>query len=88
MTRFSIEKISLVGEWNFDIINEYCSICKNSIFEPYTTSGEFDEKMSVPVMGKCNHTFHFYCINLWINNRNVCPLCNKDWKFKKIKKIN
>ena len=85
MPRFSIEKINLVGEWNFDIFNQYCSICKNSIFEPHISSSDSNNKLSAPVMGTCNHTFHFYCINLWISNRNVCPLCNKTWKFKKIK---
>ena len=24
---------------------------------------------------KCNHTFHYSCLELWLNTNNTCPLC-------------
>ena len=27
------------------------------------------------------------CIQRWLKTRNVCPLCNKEWEFAKIEKI-
>ena len=84
MPIININKINLYAEWNLDVINEYCAICKNHILENSICSEINPKLSSVPVVGNCNHCFHYNCINLWIKNRKVCPLCNSEWIFKNL----
>lgn len=41
--------------------NTECPICLNSI--------------DVGAKLICNHVFHISCIQMWIENKNICPLC-------------
>jgi E3 ubiquitin-protein ligase RBX1 len=81
MPIINIEKINLFAEWNFDVINEYCGICKNHIMEN-SLCLENNKKLNAIAVGECNHCFHYNCINLWIKNKEICPLCNSKWKFR------
>ena len=40
----------------------YCSICLDIVHENTARL-------------ECDHTFHLSCIESWLNNKNVCPLC-------------
>ena len=71
--------INLRGYWNWTIHNNSCAICRNYIFEPSDNSCDG----SHAVVGVCNHAYHFNCIENWLKTRNVCPLCNVKWKYKK-----
>jgi hypothetical protein len=46
---------------NYSNIN--CSICLTNINDNNTKTLE------------CKHTFHINCIDIWIDNKNSCPLC-------------
>lgn len=41
-----------------------CSIC-------YETMGDKESY----VLDKCNHKFHYDCVNTWLLNKDNCPLC-------------
>ena len=45
-------------------INQECSICLDTI----------DRHKPIKTM-ICNHTFHKECIDLWLQHKNICPLC-------------
>ena len=73
---FTIKKIYLHGTWSLNTYNEECSICRNHIIN-------IDETNNGIVVGKCGHAFHETCINSWIKEKKVCPLCNKKWEYRK-----
>ena len=35
---------------------------------------------------KCNHIFHFKCLEKWVENKEVCPFCRGKIEFKSVKK--
>ena len=35
-------------------------------------------------IGKCKHSYHLDCVELWLNNNPTCPLCSRDWEYLKI----
>lgn len=68
-------KVHLHVNWEFDMFNSDCAICRNSICDQSLESDK-------TVLGVCGHAFHHGCISSWLNTKNVCPLCNKQWEFK------
>ena len=76
---FKIEKIHLHCNWEWDIYNNDCAICRSSICE---SKNDSDNTNNGSVVGICGHAFHYMCISSWLNNKKVCPLCNKIWKYK------
>jgi hypothetical protein len=46
-----------------------CSICFD----------DFEENDDVSIL-KCNHLFHYKCINKWLmENKTTCPICRKNF---------
>ena len=37
---------------------------------------------------KCNHLFHFKCLEKWVENKEVCPFCRGKIEFKSVSKKN
>lgn len=75
---------SAVAFWSWDIQVETCAICKNHIMEPCIdcqANASGTQADCNVAWGKCNHAFHFHCINRWLKSRNTCPLDSKDWEF-------
>ena len=81
MFKIKIKRINLYAEWKLNAINDFCPICKNHILDN-SVFYEIKKKKSIPIIGNCNHCYHKECINLWIKNKNLCPLCNQIWKLK------
>lgn len=67
-----------VATWNFKTSGTECPICKHHYeelcltCEDEHTSGEPTCEVS---RGKCGHCFHRHCINSWLKNSNICPIC-------------
>lgn len=53
-----------------DLTNEQnnCIICLD----------EYKESEKVYEIKKCKHSFHKYCINKWLNEKSVCPICRAE----------
>lgn len=86
--RFQVRKWSAIALWAYDITVDNCAICRNHIMEKCIECSatqemtNIDENCSI-AWGKCSHVFHMHCISRWLNTRQVCPLDNRSWEFKK-----
>ncbi len=38
----------------------------------------FESKPKEFMLTPCKHLFHKNCLNLWMENKNGCPICRKD----------
>lgn len=66
------------------LLAERCMDCNDKI----ANSKDFDKLNNcILISGKCKHYFHLHCIERWLSNRNVCPLCNREWKYPTLKNI-
>ena len=74
-----------VADWGFDIENDNCAICKNSIQIPCISceAEPRENETCTPATGVCNHSYHFHCVTKWVTNHTNCPLCNMEWEFAK-----
>lgn len=86
--RFSIRKWTAAALWAYDITVETCAICRNHIMDKCIECQSIHETTNVDesctiAWGKCSHVFHLHCISKWLNARQVCPLDNSGWEFKK-----
>lgn len=79
----SIKSVNLRGTWNLETINEDCPICQCNIIESCVECSSTNKLNCISVMGECSHVYHLHCIERWIKTKNVCPLDNKQWQFKK-----
>ena len=80
----SVKEWKCAALWAWDLKVETCAICRNHLMEScIECQANHSEEICEPAWGVCNHAFHFHCITRWLNTRNVCPLCNKEWDFQK-----
>jgi len=100
-TRFSLDSHSILTRFSLDSHSRYpalcsfarCAICRNNLYEAsidYQANPNGDPEhpgLSI-AWGQCGHVFHLDCIQRWLKTRSACPLCQKEWDFTKIEKIN
>ena len=85
----SIKSVNLRGTWNLDTINDECPICRNSVLETCVEcSAATSQTQCISIMGECSHIYHLHCIDKWTKTKNVCPLDNKKWEYKRPQKTN
>ena len=79
--RFELKKWNAVAFWSYNVQQDTCAICRNSIYEPSIenqASGVQDINIA---WGACNHCFHLECVSRWLKQSDVCPLCQAPWEF-------
>ena len=86
--RFRVRKWTAIALWSYDISVENCAICRNHIMDKCIECQSVQEITNIDgnctiAWGKCSHVFHMHCISRWLNTREVCPLDNRNWEFKK-----
>ena len=76
--KIEILSTKLITSWRFNTTCQDCVYCKNSLSQ---SSPDYYEKgiISTIVTGKCGHSFHQECINLWLNKSKTCPICRQKW---------
>lgn len=52
-----------------ELLTETCSICLDNY-----RAGEMTR-----VLPKCKHTFHQECIDIWLADRQTCPVCREEY---------
>lgn len=86
--RFRVRKWAAIALWAYDITVDNCAICRNHIMDKciecqsVQETTDIDESCNI-AWGKCSHVFHMHCISRWLNTRQVCPLDNRNWEFKR-----
>lgn len=91
--RFEIKKWNAVAMWSWAICTDTCAICRNNLYEASieyraNPNGDAEHPGLSIAWGQCGHVFHLDCIQRWLKTRSACPLCQKEWDFTKIEKIN
>ena len=90
-TKVTLTGLHLFGSWHRELTFDTCSICKESINEPGPLARLSDEQGGevnhfaddasghTLRIGACGHVFHTCCLQMWLERRAVCPLCNAPW---------
>jgi len=82
----SVKWIKPIGYWKYTFLHEDCAICRESLNHPAIgyESNRYEKRDDYFAVwkGKCNHVFHKYCIQKWLQTRYVCPLCNLPWEVQ------
>jgi uncharacterized protein (DUF2225 family) len=81
-SKFIINDIKILSSWGYNLpSNTDCTICRYNLNSKslYKQNTEDD---SYVITGTCGHSFHYECINPWINNHKTCPICFADWSSK------
>ena len=83
MSKITINNIKILSSWEYDLpTNTDCTICRcnlnsNSLYNMDS------EKDSIIITGVCDHSFHAECIKPWVDSNKHCPICSKEWHYKK-----
>ena len=64
------QKIDFTISNLLDRIKDDCSICMEALHDPDEEQAQ--EKITIT---SCEHVFHKKCIDTWMLNNNICPIC-------------
>lgn len=84
MSKFTVNNVNILSWWVHNLpTNTDCSICRENL----NTNSLYNQDKGLDsyiVEGICSHSFHYECIQPWIEKNKHCPLCMKEWIYKKI----
>jgi hypothetical protein len=86
-TKFKVKSIYMFGSWGYNLpSNTDCTICRCSL---NTNSLYYQDKGidSEIVEGCCGHSYHYECINPWVEKNKHCPICSAKWIYRTLPKI-
>ena len=84
--KFIMQKWNGVTMWKWQGEIDQCQICRQQLMEACIDCIAMQEENKgecTVAWGKCNHAFHFHCINRWTKKQPTCPLDNKQWETEK-----
>ena len=85
----TVVRSTAVGVWSWGGGVQTCAICRNNIMErciECEANSVQGDDCSI-AWGECNHMFHFHCVSRFMKTRGRCPLCDADWEYKEIRKV-
>lgn len=80
MVLVKLEKAKLACHWTWNTKDETCGICQMP-FDGCCPDCKIPGDDCPIVWGPCEHSFHLHCILKWLNSRQHCPLCRREWHF-------
>lgn len=82
--KFQVNSIKIFSSWGYNLpSNTDCTICRCSL---NTNSLYYQDKGidSCIVEGTCGHSFHYECINPWVEKNKHCPICSSVWIYSSV----
>ncbi|GJQ15701.1 hypothetical protein GpartN1_g7492.t1 [Galdieria partita] len=80
MVVVKLEKAKVTCHWTWNTKDETCGICQMP-FDGCCPDCKIPGDDCPIVWGPCEHSFHLHCILKWLNSRQHCPLCRREWHF-------
>ncbi|KAJ1628906.1 hypothetical protein T492DRAFT_566334, partial [Pavlovales sp. CCMP2436] len=81
--KVTVKSWTTVAWWTWgadEDVDALCGICAQAL--DGCASGAPGPGDDSPVAwGKCEHFFHLLCISTWLNSKNSCPICRRNWEF-------
>ena len=68
-------------DWGDDVDGDVCGICQFP-FEGCPPGVMYPGDGAPVVWGVCGHAFHLQCISQWLQTKNTCCICRRDWEFE------
>eukprot|EP01017_Pseudomicrothorax_dubius_P019744 TRINITY_DN2170_c0_g1_i3.p1 TRINITY_DN2170_c0_g1~~TRINITY_DN2170_c0_g1_i3.p1 ORF type:complete len:107 (-),score=8.08 TRINITY_DN2170_c0_g1_i3:34-354(-) len=88
--RFEISTLKTVVLFSRQIDVENCAICRSRLRErciQCMSSEASNETRCLVCSGTCDHTFHHHCIQGWVRQNNLCPLCRNAWQVARLEAV-
>mmetsp|Transcript_12218 Transcript_12218/g.36300 ORF Transcript_12218/g.36300 Transcript_12218/m.36300 type:complete len:114 (-) Transcript_12218:44-385(-) len=81
--KVKILKYHAVARWHWgdDVKDDVCGICQNP-FEGCPPGAQYPGDGAPVVWGVCGHAFHLQCISQWLQTKNTCCICRREWEFE------
>ncbi|KOX76213.1 RING-box protein 2 [Melipona quadrifasciata] len=71
---------------NRDDIDDSCRLIDACLRCQAESKKDDSRQDCVVVWGECNHSFHYCCMSLWVQQNNRCPLCQQEWSIQRMGK--
>jgi anaphase-promoting complex subunit 11 len=78
--KVTIKSWHAVASWTWAAEDDVCGICHTPL-DGCAPGAPGPGDDSPVVWGKCAHSFHLLCISTWLQTKNSCPICRRNWEF-------